>query len=178
MLGIRSWIDDPTGDCFFSIPSFIFWDSCSGQHFVPGNRPCTGEVPVPDKDGRRRGALCPPHPSKTAPPLPPFFLVLVQGRRTELGRAGVFSSRGCRLLPTSAPFAPLCAVRLPLTHTCRLLNERKARAGPVRWLWGILRAAFPWIEPGPGGQRHLSRGWGCSVPRGLFPKEDPRGSAN
>ena len=26
---------DPTGDCFSSIPSFIFWDSYSGQHFVP-----------------------------------------------------------------------------------------------------------------------------------------------
>ena len=111
----------------------------------PGNRPCTGEVPVPDKDGRR-GGLCPPHPSKTDPPLPPFVLVQAatvfsialegpSGGQTkppcqvDTGR-GVLSRD--RRRSQFLHLRPLFAVRLPLTRTCRLLNGRKVRSGPVR----------------------------------------------
>ena len=75
--GSPDGIDDPNGDCFSLIIfffSFFGTDSFfqGGPYFVPGNRPCTGEVPVPDK-GRTVGGPCappplakrPPHPSKT-----------------------------------------------------------------------------------------------------------------
>ena len=141
----------------------------------PGNRPCTGEVPVPDKDGRW-GGLRPPHPSKTffrcwgkaaaarswrgwarAGPSPARPAALSGGHR-----AGVFSGAG-----TSAPFAPLFAVRLPLTHTCRLLNGRRSGPGTVRLILGASCGPLsPWIEPGPGANVSL------------FPTKDLRGAAN
>ena len=72
----------------------------------PGNRPCTGEVPVPDKDGRRGGPCAPPHPSKTDPPLPPLC-VLVQAAtlfsiapsRGRQGAAGPAAWEGTGLWP-------------------------------------------------------------------------------
>ena len=58
----------------------------------PGNRDCTGEVPVPDTGRTAGGALCPPTPRKRpTPPLKNLFSVLVQGRRTELGCWAAFS---------------------------------------------------------------------------------------
>ena len=93
--GSPDGIDDPNGDCFSLINfffSFFGTDSFfqGGPYCVPGNRPCTGEVPVPDK-GRTAGGPCaPPTPrKKTPPPLKNLFSVLGQGRRrTELGGAG------------------------------------------------------------------------------------------
>ena len=135
-----------TGDCFSlnPIPSFIFGTPAQGStSSPPGNRPCTGEVPIPCKEKRGAGALCPPAPSKKAPPLPPFFLVLVQGRRTEPGRAvnrpdpppcsgrhgQGCSQAGAAAAPNFCTFAPLFAVRHP-ADAHRSAFEWQ-RSGPV-----------------------------------------------
>ena len=108
----------------------------------PGNRDCTGKVPVPDKDGRRGGSCAPPplekdppHPSKT------FFRCWSRAAARSWGAGPgravnrpdqppcqVDTGRGV-LSRDLCTFAPLFAVRFPLTHTWRLLNGQ--RSGPV-----------------------------------------------
>ena len=100
----------------------------------PGNRPCTGEVPVPDT-GRTAGGPCAPPPSAKDPPHPSktFFRGWSrtaarswgQGRavnRPDQPPCQVDTGRGV-LSRDLCTFAPLFAVR-PLTNTCRLLNGR------------------------------------------------------
>ena len=148
----------------------------------PGNRDCTGEVPVPDT-GRTAGGPCappplgkdPPHPSKT------FFRCWSraaarswgQGRavnRPDQPPCQVDTGRGVLKpgpppLPISAP-SPAFRCQAPADAHLSAFEWAKVRAGPVRRFWGILRAAFPWIEPGPGANVSL------------LPTKDPRGAAN
>ena len=127
------------------------------------------------------GALCPPTPRKRPPPYHPFFLVLVQAatvfsiapeggavrgpdQAALSGRHGPGCSQGPGPLH---PSPPLFAVRLPLTHTCRLLNGRRSGPGTVRLILGASCGPLsPWIEPGPGANVSL------------FPTKDLRGAAN
>ena len=147
---------DPTGDCFFLNPFFHFWDSYSGQHFVPEIDPVRVRYLYQTRtDGG--GGLVPPHPSKTDPPLPPFFLVLVQAATVfsiapEGGPSGgqtkppcqVDTGRGVLRGRDLCTLRPAFRCQAPADAHLSAFEWPKVRSGDRSFdSGGILRAAFP-----------------------------------
>ena len=78
---------------------FYFWDLLRAALRPPEIDPVRVKYLYQTKDGRGGRSLPPPTPlGKDPPPPTTLFSVLVQGRRTELGRAGPSTGQTRRLV--------------------------------------------------------------------------------